>query len=196
MKTTIVFFTLLFGKITFAQSSINEDYIQNFYTIYKTEKFFAFQQVNTGIELLNSLQYSRSINKFNKALEIDSNYCDALFLLGFCYQRKGQLDKSLDFCEKALKINSNNPSALIIKGTTLLMKNDTVNALESFQKAKNILPNKIDSYYGIAMVYYIEKKYDDAYSLIKEIEKIKNDDVIRRDKKKVEKLKLNIIAKK
>ena len=188
MRITLVIIATLIVKFLFGQPYTNDDYVQNFYVTCKTENFLAFSAINTGTELLGTMQYSRAINKYSKALEIDSNCCDALYMLGYCYQRQGNLDQSIYYCNKSISINSNNPSAWTIKGTTLLMQHDSINAMVSFENAKKYASDKMEGY-GIALTYYRQKNYQAALAVIGEFEQISNKSNLRRDIKKMEKLK-------
>ena len=115
-------------------------------------------------------------------------------MLAYCYQRQGQLNQAISYCKMSLEKNAKNPSAWIIMGTTLLMKNDTQNALSAFENAKKYAPDQIDGYHGIALTYYIQKKYDEAVTIINDFEKLGSKNTNIRDIKKMKKLKSNILA--
>jgi tetratricopeptide (TPR) repeat protein len=180
---------LILSQITFSQSDDDEVLIQNYYETCKTEIYSAYNAVNTGIQLFDTRQYSRSLRKFENALDSDSKYCDAWYLIGYCYQKTGDYQKSIDACDKSLEINPNNPSALVIKANTLYLMRDTLTAIELFGKAKEINPNKIDAYYGLALMLYFTGKNKEASLVLIEMDKngAKTNDFM--DKSKIKDLK-------
>lgn len=194
MRFKILFILIaVIGQNTFAQIELRKKIIQNFYTTCKANKYSAFMKLMKGQELFEFKQYSRSLNNFHKALEIDSNLCDAWYLIGFCHQEQGEYQKSIVACDKSIKLNPKNPSAWTIKGNTLLYKQDTANALIAFEKARQYAPEKIDGYFGIALIMYWRKKYDKALQTIKDFESKGDRSNLKRDIRKMNKLKSQMI---
>lgn len=186
MKFTIL---LLLSQTVLSQSSDGRILIQNFYEICKSGNEKAYESVKAGKELFNTKQYYRSLKKFSKALKKDPDYCDAWYLVGYCHQRIGYYDKSIEACDQSLEINPDNPSALLIKANTLFLMNDTSTAIELFKKAKKIIPDKIDAYYGLALMLHLKGKNEDAVPLLLEMDKnnVKTKDF--RDNRKIKNLK-------
>src|SRR5262249_33782175 len=46
-----------------------------------------------------------------RALGIDPNHVEALYVLGSLYDHTGQSDKGLEFCQRAVQLGPNNPEA-------------------------------------------------------------------------------------
>jgi tetratricopeptide (TPR) repeat protein len=136
MKVLIFVILTVTCKIGLCQSDTNKILIQNFYESCKAKTYSAFLAFNKGVQLLDTKQYDRAFNSFEKTLEKDSTCCDAWFLIGFCHQQRGEYEKAIQACDKSLRLDPNNPSALVIKASTLfLMKKDTLTATNLFQKA-------------------------------------------------------------
>jgi len=78
--------------------------LNNYVGTCKAKNFFAFNFFSTGMQLLETGQYNRSVNKFTKAIKNDSTYCDAWYLSGLIYLHakqdtviaKKQLTKALE----------------------------------------------------------------------------------------------------
>ena len=189
MKLLITFALLLASQIAFSQNDDDEVLIQNFYETCKAANYSAYTAANTGIQLFDTKQYSRSLKNFEKALEKDPSYCDAWYLIAHCNQKTGDYQKAIEACNKSLELNPTNPSALIIKANTLFMMKDTVSAIDLFKKAKEILPDKIDGYYGLALMLYVSGKIEEAFQVLVEMDQngVKTIDV--RDNKKIRNLK-------
>jgi Tfp pilus assembly protein PilF len=189
MRTILTIFLL--GTITnlFPQPATSDDYVQNFYVTCKSDKFSAFQDIQVGVQLLDTKQYSRSINRFTKALTKDNSCTDPYYMLAFCYQRTGELSKAISYADSSIYYNSSSPSAWIIKGTTLLMQNDLVNAEICFKKTIESAPDKLDGYYGLALTYYIQKRQKESLEIISKFESLGIKPTVIRDGKKMNKLK-------
>ena len=184
--TIILFFTL---TNLFAQPSTGDDYIQNFYVTCKPNKYSAFNDIQVGIQLLDTKQYYRSINRFSKALIRDSTCTDPYFMLAFCYQRTGELEKAISYADSSIFFNSTSLSAWIIKGTTLLMKNDLQKGENCFRKAIEIAPDILDGYYGLALSYYKQNRLSESLETILKFESLGITPTEIRDGKKMKKLK-------
>lgn len=180
---------LTFITITgFSQNDDDKILIQNFYQSCKSDNYGAFNAVNKGIQLFDTKQYARSMKSFETALSKDDNYCDAWYLIGYCYQKTGDLDKAIEACDKALAIESNNASALIVKANTMFMKGDTLTAIELFTEAKELIPDKIDAYYGLALMLHYKGDNEKAMQILNEMDKNGAKTPNVRDNKKIKSL--------
>lgn len=196
MRKLILLLSIFIDAYAYAQVISKNDMIQIPYVSCKTEKYFAFQQFNVGVELCNSLQFGRAKNKFENAIEKDSTYCDAWYMLAFCNQKQDKLDEAIVACNKSIALNDLNISAYTIRAYTMLMKGDTTSAITDFEKAKALSPLKIDSYYGIALILYYKKQMKEALIQIENYEQKNDDTAAWAYKRKLKKLKEKIIESK
>ncbi len=181
MKALILIVVMAFGFQSFAQNEIEEKSIQNVYTSCKSDNFIAQSHMNAGIHHIQLGQHKRAINKFNLALEKDATLCDAYYLLGYAYQQMGDFDKSIEYCSKSIENLSNNPSAYTVMAYSHLYLNNKEEAVKNFQIAKEIGPQKIDPYYGLALTKYHKGDYADAMSELNQYDKNKKDKLKKRD---------------
>jgi tetratricopeptide (TPR) repeat protein len=188
MKTGLTFILIAILTNSLAQPATNDEYVQNFYTTCKPGKFSAFQDIQVGVQLLDTKQYSRSIKRFTEALTKDKTCTDPYYMLAFCYQRTGKLNEAIAYADSSIMYNSSSPSAWIIKGTTLLMLNDTINSEICFKKAIESAPDKLDGYYGLALTYYTKKGLKESHAIITKFESLKIKPTVIRDGKKMNKL--------
>lgn len=195
MRKGILLLIMFIDAYAYAQVISKNDMVQIPYVSCKTEKYFAFQQFNVGVELCNSLQFGRAKNKFENAIEKDSTYCDAWYMLAFCNQKQDKLDEAIVACNKSITLNDSNVSAYTIRAYTMLMKGDTVNAIADFHNAKKLDPLKIDSYYGLALIYYHQKQMKEALTQIENYEQKNDDTAAWAYKRKLKKLKEKILEK-
>jgi tetratricopeptide (TPR) repeat protein len=171
LRLSLIAGLLTFLSLTgFSQNDDDKILIQNFYQSCKSDNYGAFSAVNKGVQLFDTKQYARSMKSFEKALLKDNKYCDAWYLIGYCYQKTGDLDKAMESCDKALYIESKNASALIVKANTLFMKGDTLTAIDLFIEAKGLIPEKIDSYYGLALMLHYNGDNEQALQILNEMD--------------------------
>jgi tetratricopeptide (TPR) repeat protein len=192
MKPFAFLILLSISQLALSQNDDDPILIQNFYTTCKSQNYSAFSAVNTGIQLFDTKQYSRSLKNFEKALEKDPTCCDAWYLIGYCHQKNADYQKAIDACDKSLSINHENPSALIIKANTLFLMKDTTQATDLFRKAKEILPDKIDAYYGLALMLHLTGKNIEARTILAEMENSGAKTPKIRDNKKINQLKTSL----
>jgi len=194
LKIKLALFVALASlKLTaFSQNDDDKVLIQNFYLSCKSQSYGAFNAVSTGIQLFDTKQYSRSLKSFEKALEKDPKYCDAWYLIGYCYQKTGELKKAIESCDKALEIEPKNASALIVKANTLFMQGDTLGAIDLFKAAKELIPDKIDAYYGLALMLHYSKQDTEARKVISEMDTNGAKTQKIRDNKKIKDLRKEI----
>ena len=195
LKLILLILAMFFAANGYSQNDDDKILIQNFYQSCKSDNYGAFNAVNKGIQLFDTKQYSRSTKSFELALSKDSKYCDAWYLIGYCYQKTGELDKAIDACNNALEIEPKNASALVIKANTQFLKGDTLNAIDLFTKAKDLLTDKIDAYYGLALMLHYTNKKEEALKILNEMD-VKGAKTINvRDNKKIKDLRYKLIVK-
>ncbi len=187
MKIHLLFLLLIWGQ-AFAQNDDDKVLIQNLYGACKASNYSAFKSINVGIELFDTRQYKRSLNSFNKALEKDSSCCDAWYLIGYCYQKTGDLAGAIRACDRSLAMNSQNTSALVIKANTLFLLRDTLKAIELFRLATDINPKAIDGYYGLALMLHLKGQNEDAKRVLEQMDAHKATTSKIRDNKKIKEL--------
>ena len=192
MKELALIILIILPQVTFCQNDDDKLLIQNFYESCKAQNYSVFTSVNKGIQLLDTKQYSRSLNNFEKALIKDSNYCDPWYLIGHCYQKTGDFKGSVIACDKSLEINPNNPSALVIKANSLFLMQDTLTAITFYKKAKEISPDKVDGYYGLALMFYLMEQKESASNILLEMDKNNVKTVKFRDNKKIKELRKQV----
>jgi Tfp pilus assembly protein PilF len=80
----IILLVVLFNVSTHAQGA-KAMIMNNYVNTCKANSFFAFNFLNTGIQMIETGQYKRAINKLSKAIKNDNAYCDAWYLAGMVY---------------------------------------------------------------------------------------------------------------
>lgn len=73
----------------------------------------ALQRRPSDVNLLNMIaealydakKYDLAIQHFDKLLELDNKNASALYMIGVCYQRKGEKEKGMALCDKAIQMD-------------------------------------------------------------------------------------------
>jgi tetratricopeptide (TPR) repeat protein len=185
MRILTLLLILLTCRVGLCQNDDDNVLIQNFYEACKAKSYGAFLSINKGVQLLDTEQYDRALNNFKKTLEKDSTCCDAWYLIAHCYQKRADYTKAIEACDKSLSINPDNPSALVVKANSLFLTKDTLNAMTLFQKAIDVAPDKIDGYYGLALMLYYDGEKKRAQQVLKEMDEKNAKTVKIRDNKKI-----------
>ncbi len=194
-KLTIAIILFFLSITSFSQNDDDEELIQNFYYSCKSDSYGAFNNVNKGIQLFDTKQYNRSINNFSKALQKDNNYCDPYYLIGYCHQKMGNYEKALKYCDSTLLINPKSASAIIVKANTLYLLSDTSGAAELFEQVIDLIPDKIDGYYGQALMLHKLGQHNKAKDILTQLDtkNIKTPNI--REKRKIKELKARLNKK-
>ena len=134
---------------------------QGFETI---KKIYPFTEacVNFGNLYFSKRRYSKSIFYYNKALEVDSNYVDAIFNRGLCKRYQYQTEEAIEDFELALKIK---PDYMQVYNSLANLYSSQFNydkAIEIYEKAIKIDSTYKEAYYNKGLVQYKQSKYYDA----------------------------------
>ena len=145
---------LLFIPLCFLHSQKNSNTytsIENNYKISKSEKANEYYDEATFLSLtaseleINGKKedaikiYKKAIDRFKKALLIDSLFTDALDNMALCYRRINEVDNAIFYYKKSLKIMPNNRMALNNLGTAYIAKGDFNNAIETYTSLLSVV---------------------------------------------------------
>jgi len=123
----------------------------------------------TGNTFFDQGKYEDAITYYNKALNIDSTYVDALYNKGLALENLGKYDEAITYYDKVLAINPNDTDTLNNKGLALdkLGKHDE--AITYYDKLLAINPTDADALYNKGISLDSLGKHDQAISYYKEV---------------------------
>lgn len=99
-------------------------------------------------------RYNDSITSYEKAIELDSKYTEALHGLGTTYARLGNADKAIESFEKAVVTDPKYDKSYYEMGKVYLEnKKDFAKAIANFQKATEANPSHDDAFNALGDVY-------------------------------------------
>ncbi len=187
IRLIFILFTMISVKSAYCQHNPTDNFINEYLQACKADSYKAFMSANKGLEILAARvgnYHERALNNFNKAIELDTMYCDAYFLAGSMYRILGKPEKAIELARKSNEINEN-PSACVTIGNAYILLEQSDTAIDAFDKAISLEPGAIDGYYGKAQGLYHLEKFSDAISTLEDGNR-NVDNVIPYNKPKIE----------
>ena len=115
-----------------------------------------------GLHYYEQEQYADALQAFNQALQLDSQFTQALNNKGNVFFRMGQPDKALYWYDEAIKTDSSFSTAFFNKGYLLIQKGENANALFNFNRAVSINPDNASTWSHIGWIKYRMMMYKEA----------------------------------
>jgi len=127
----------------------------------------AMRFYNIGYREFEKENYYSAIKYYKKAIQIDSNYTDAMDNCALSFRRLNNLDSTEYYYRLSLRKLPTNEIALNNLGLIYIYKNDFASAKVAFKKIIKINPNNGEGPYSLAEIFLRERNNDSAiiYSL-------------------------------
>ncbi|MBF0565434.1 MAG: tetratricopeptide repeat protein [Nitrospirae bacterium] len=132
----------------------------------------AWELVNKGVSLYNLSYYDDSLDCYNKAIEIKSNYPEAYYNRSILYFSLKNYDQALWDCNTAIQLNPDYTEAYYNRGNIYRSLGKMESALKDYDKAINLRPDYAEAYYNRGNIYRAHgnileaiKDYDRAIDL-------------------------------
>jgi tetratricopeptide (TPR) repeat protein len=122
----------------------------------------AAKYYNDGYAEFHKENYKDAIEKYKKAMQLDSNYTDAIDNCALSYRKLNKLDSAEYYYKLSLKKLPTNELAMHNLGLVYMFKNDFKTAKATFHKLLKNNPNNGDGLYSLSEVYLRENKNDSA----------------------------------
>ena len=108
---------------------------------------------NLGQAMGDSGRYDEAAVHFEKALQMDRNFYDALVGLGVTREFQGRLPEAIQYLQAAIHSQPDTPKAHVQLGLALWKQNDHQAALEEMRRASQLAPEDEDirANFGIAL---------------------------------------------
>lgn len=126
------------------------------------EAYQAFSRGMLNLRLANRDSLERAIGLFERALELDPNYAEAIAGLGGAYNLKGQFlsieglnKKSIKLLRRALEINPSLVDAKLRLGMALLAEGGIDEALQTLQEAVAEQPENAQAHGMLGRAYWV-----------------------------------------
>ena len=122
--------------------------------------------VYRGIVNMERENFSDATNDFKSALEVESELKEALFDLALVQEKNSELDAAIKTYDELLIIDDKFVDAWHNRGRLKLAKKDFKGAISDFESSLAIETINADAYNDIALAYFRQKKYPEAWENI------------------------------
>ncbi len=129
----------------------------------------ALEHFRQGNELSRAGEFENAVKEYEKALELDPQYVDAMTNLGVAYYNLGQLDEAieqytaaLDIAPSDADIHSNLAAAYVQKHQLSSDPEQLDKALAEYERAVELNPDLAEAYFGLGVIYALQDQTDQA----------------------------------
>lgn len=105
---------------------------------------------NQGIEFFDEKNWWNASEKFQEALQKNSAYARAWYMLSKCYYEMNQFDLAIQYVQNAEKYDGANPDYKNLKAFCLVSLERFDEALDVFNSVLKTYPNNIEARFGLA----------------------------------------------
>jgi tetratricopeptide (TPR) repeat protein len=119
----------------------------------KNKRATAERFYSQGLGILSRDEYTKAIPYFEKATEIDPNYTESWYQLGFCYGMLNRHQDALKASRQAAKLRPEWAEVYINIGASSYALAQFKDALEAYRTALKINPDNADTQYAIGLTF-------------------------------------------
>ena len=105
-------------------------------------------------------KFADIIKESKEAININPDYDESYYYLGFGYAHTGMLDEAIIAFKKAIDINPDHALVHFQLGTTYLKKNSLDEAEIELKRTIAINPNSAEAHYNLSVLYNARGQYD------------------------------------
>jgi tetratricopeptide (TPR) repeat protein len=106
--------------------------------------------------------FSNAKLNYQKAIDTDPLYCDAMDNLGLIYRSEGKITEAIQLYSRSLEISPNNEVALINLAVAYKFNKQPDKAFELYRRVIDTNPANPEGYYGIGNTFVKELKFEEA----------------------------------
>jgi len=143
--------------------------------INKIAQKFSKKQQQSATALLDDASSKMGNDKYSEAKPIleklVKEYPDNFTTwinLGICYLSSKELSSAAASFTKATQIDPKSPSAHLLLGNTQRDLGNNEAAIENYKKTLELNKKEMNAYINLASLYFSQKKYDEAISLLRQ----------------------------
>lgn len=118
-------------------------------------KSYTLSELMAGAaQLCNQGEWERAIIIYNKCLQANPRYIDALYNLGVCYTNLGDFEKALEQYERVLELNSIDVEANYNSGVAHSQLGNTSKAIDAYKRTLEIDERYLAAWVNLAKCYH------------------------------------------
>jgi tetratricopeptide (TPR) repeat protein len=107
-----------------------------------------------------------AIQEFNKALELDPNYGEAINLLAYLYTDMGQFEKAIKYYKRYASVSPGDANPIDSMGDLYFQLGRLDQAMAQYQEALEVKPDFFHSYLKIAYLFALQENYSETMKWI------------------------------
>ncbi|RKY31419.1 MAG: hypothetical protein DRP74_04965 [Candidatus Omnitrophota bacterium] len=151
-----------YSILTYNRNSIWKDGITLWSDSIKKSPLKARPYSERGNIYLSRGDFTRALNDYNKAIEINPGFDDAYNNRGFLYTKKGESEQAIHDFNKAIKVNPEPYLAYYNRGNAHRVQGNYEKAIRDYSRSIDIRPDFALAYYNRATIYYAINNLDRA----------------------------------
>jgi len=110
----------------------------------------------------NRAMHEQSIEEYNKALNLDPNYANALNMAAYEYMGLKNFEKAVEYLKRYVSVLPGQPNPLDSLAEAYLRMGKLDQAVENYKKALEVKPDYYPSMAALAYIYALEEDYSEA----------------------------------
>ncbi|NOR15252.1 MAG: protein kinase [Candidatus Aminicenantes bacterium] len=107
-----------------------------------------------------------AIQEYNKALELDPNYGNALNGVAYAYVRMGDYEKAIEYFKRHVSVSPGDANPLDSMAGCYFLMGRLDEAVAKFKEALEVKPDWIHSYWAISYINALKENYSEAMKWI------------------------------
>jgi len=127
---------------------------------------------NVGCILRDQGELDAAKRSFMSAIELDSNYCDAMDNLGQLLRSQGDVDGAISWYKKSIKIQPSNKVAHQNLAMAYRMQGRQDDALAEYRTLVQLDAEDPEGYFGLGSVYFDMEKHEQAITQLTKAEEL------------------------
>ena len=124
-----------------------------------------------GVSLVKFGKREEAIDKFVKSASLDPNYSKTYLYWGLTLAMDGKAKAAIKKYEKVIELEPENSNAHAYLGAALEQLGDHSGAIEKLEHALEIMPNNTNVFNPLLGVLVNQKKYNEAWEVVKKARK-------------------------
>jgi tetratricopeptide (TPR) repeat protein len=113
----------------------------------------ARKSYNNGLKLVDEGNLDGARKEYQKAIDLDPNYCDAMDNLGQLFRRQGKLDDAIYWYKRSIGILPGNRAAHTNLAVAYRYQGNKDAAISEYRILLKMNPRDPEGYYGLGTVY-------------------------------------------
>jgi tetratricopeptide (TPR) repeat protein len=158
-----IFLILILGYLTYQRNTVWSSEEAFWLDIIKHAPKKARAYNNYGVALSHQNKHEAALSYFEKALDLDYRYPDALNNKAFAHSSLGQLDSAIHAIKQCIMLQPYYPEAYNNLASFLMQKHNYNDALDALDKAIYLRPHYGKAYFNKTRIYLMLDRVEDAW---------------------------------